>query len=159
VSDKPRILFLCTGNACRSQMAEAILRDRAGDRIEALSAGSHPAGYIHPLAVKTMQAMGIPMEGHRSKSWQEFRQEPPDIVITVCEQAADEVCPHWPDVPVLAHWPLPDPVGYPGPEPERLAFCRRIAERLCAMIDRLLALPIEQNPSDLAQRIQQIAQP
>ncbi len=157
MQNRPRILFLCTGNSCRSQMAEAILRDRAGERIEALSAGSHPAGYVHPLAAKTMQRMRICMAGQRSKSWSEFREAPPDIVIAVCDHAASEVCPHWPNVPVMAHWSLPDPVGYPGTEEERLEFCGQIARRLCDMIDCLLALPIEQMPSDLESRIRRIA--
>ncbi len=153
MANKRRILFLCTGNSCRSQMAEAILRHLAGDRFTATSAGSDPAGFVHPLAIEVLQHMGIPLHDPRSKSWDEFAQTPVDAVITLCDDAAGEVCPTWPGDPVCAHWSLPDPAGHLGAEKERLELALRIAGRLRTKIEALLKLDWSTNRADLAERL------
>lgn len=154
---KPRILFLCTANCCRSQMAEAILKHIASDRIEVLSAGSTPAGYIHPLVFDALEQLGIPVENQTSKSWEEFRDSPPDLLITVCESAAGEVCPVWPDCPATAHWPLPDPVMLVESEQDRIDAARRVAERLQLKLQRLAQLDWEhKSPQDLLPQIEQL---
>jgi len=140
MNPRPRILFLCTGNACRSQMAEAILRHLAPSRFEALSAGSTPAGFIHPLAIGALEDLGIPLVGQRSKSWLEFRDHPPDVLITVCDSAAGEVCPAWPGRPPTAHWPLPDPAMHPGPDAECRTQARAVAQTLLDRLKRMIEL-------------------
>ncbi|MER3400635.1 MAG: phosphate transport system regulatory protein PhoU [Thermoflexus sp.] len=105
---KARVLVLCTGNAARSQMAEGLIRAALGDRVEVFSAGTHPAGYVHPLAVQAMREIGIDISHHRSKSVQEFLGQPFDLVLTVCDQAAEE-CPAWPGQGERMH------IGYPDP--------------------------------------------
>lgn len=134
---RPSVLFVCTGNACRSQMAEAICRHLAGDRIDVHSCGSHPAGYIHPLAVATLERMGISLAGQHSKSWDEYLHRDFDVVVTVCE-SADALCPVFPGGGVKVHWPMPDPSFMPGSEDERLDFCHRVAQRLELKIGRMI---------------------
>lgn len=138
--DKFRVLFLCTGNACRSQMAEAMLRHDAGELFTVFSAGSHPAGYIHALATETMKAMGIPMKDQWSKSWDEFTGGEMDLIVTLCDHAAGTPCPVWPGNPLRVHWSLPDPSFREGTPTERLAFARQIAEDLRAKLDTLTDL-------------------
>ena len=145
---KTSVLFLCTGNACRSQMAEALLRHHGGDRFEALSAGSHPAGFITPLARDVMQHLGVSMEGQRSKSWNEFANRPIDLVITLCDDAAATPCPVWPGTPVRAHWSLPDPTFHAGTPEERFAFALAVARRLQRKIRALVDLPVRDLPPD-----------
>ena len=116
---QPRnVLFLCTGNSARSILAEAILnRDGAG-RYRAFSAGSHPKGEVHPAALELLVHLGLPTEGYRSKSWDEFAApgaSPLDLIVTVCDNAAGEVCPIWPGKPAKAHWGIPDPAAVEGP--------------------------------------------
>jgi arsenate reductase len=137
---KTTILFLCTGNACRSQMAEALLRFEGGERYEVLSAGSQPAGFVHGLAIDTMAAMHVPMVDAESKSWDEFRDCAVDAVITLCDNAAAETCPVWPGSPLTAHWSLPDPAYHPGSPQQRLDFCMTVATRLRDKIRGLVAL-------------------
>jgi protein-tyrosine-phosphatase len=105
---KKTILFLCTGNAARSQMAEALARLDHGDRIEAVSAGSHPAGMVHPEAVRAIGALGPDISGARSKSADEFRDTDFDVVVTVCDSAAQD-CPIWPNAKRIEHWSIEDP--------------------------------------------------
>jgi len=106
--DKVKILFLCTGNAARSQMAEAIARLEHGDLFDAVSAGSKPTGWVHPLAVQAMEALGADMSTQTSKSASEFLDKPFDWVVTVCDSAADD-CPVWSGAKNLLHWSIEDP--------------------------------------------------
>ena len=105
---KKRILVLCTGNAARSQMAEAIASAFHGDVVDAVSAGSRPAGFVHPLAVRAMAEVGVDISGAESKSADRFIEEPFDVVVTVCDSAAQD-CPAWPGARRIEHWPIEDP--------------------------------------------------
>lgn len=139
------VLFICTGNSARSIIAEALMRELGAGRFVAYSAGSHPKGEVHPLALETLQTFGVSREGLRSKGWEEFsRPGAPalDFVFTVCDQAAGEVCPVWPGQPLTAHWGLPDPAAAEGdPAVRRRAF----VDTFVAMkrrIELMLSLPI-----------------
>lgn len=134
--DKRRVLFLCTGNSCRSQMAEAIVNARLGDRWQAFSAGSRPEGYVHPLAVKALQEIGIEHHG-RSKSVDEFRGQSFDLVVTLCDQAA-EACPVWLGSGRKIHLPFPDPFTAQGNEAEKLAAYRSVRDEMYPAILELL---------------------
>lgn len=156
------VLFLCTGNSARSIMAEAILKRKGLPNFMAYSAGSHPAGSVHPEAIKQIEAARLPADGLRSKSWDEFtRPGAPhlDFVFTVCDNAAKEVCPVWPGQPMTAHWGIPDPAAVKGTPEEvsrafREAFLtldRRISIFLClplASLDRL-AIKKEIDPAKM----------
>ena len=125
-----RILFLCTGNSARSQMAEALLRSIAGDHFEAASAGTHPTG-LNPMTIEVMQELGIDIRHHRSKSVEEFLSQEFDYVITVCDRAK-ETCPVFPGARYLRHWSFDDPAAA-APENRREVFQRvrdEIRERL-----------------------------
>jgi len=132
-----RILFLCTHNSARSQMAEAILRALGGDRVEAASAGTEVTR-VHPLAVREMAERGIGMGGQRSKHLDELLGERFDTVVTVCDSAA-ESCPVFPGAPKRLHWSLPDPSAVEGPEEVRAAAFQRAADELTARIRDLLS--------------------
>jgi arsenate reductase len=120
-----RVLFLCTGNSCRSIMAEALLAHYGGDGFLASSAGSFPTDKVHPLSLETLKARGIATQGFRSKSWDEFSGQRIDIVITVCDAAAGEACPLFPGTPIKAHWGVEDPAKFIGtPEKTRAEFTR-----------------------------------
>ena len=120
------VLFLCTGNSARSILAECILNREGRGRFKAFSAGSHPKGQVHPFAIDLLKKMNHPTAGLRSKSWDEFAAEGApqlDFVFTVCDNAANEVCPIWPGQPITAHWGVPDPAAAEGSDAERhLAF-------------------------------------
>jgi arsenate reductase len=126
---KPHILILCTGNSCRSQMAEAILRAVAADLVEVHSAGAKPAGHVHPLAIKVMQEIGLDISQQRSKPLSEFLQTPVHTVITVCSQA-DEACPIFPGQVNRHHWAFDDPAKAVGSEAEVLAVFRRVRDEI-----------------------------
>ena len=144
-------LFLCTGNSARSILAEAILNREGKGRFTAYSAGSQPKGAVHPFALDLLKRMNHPTDGLRSKSWEEFSGAGApelDFVFTVCDNAANEVCPVWPGQPMTAHWGIPDPAAAEGTEAERrLAFAdtyRQLSNRISiftslpiASLDRL----------------------
>jgi len=141
-----RTLFLCTGNSARSILAEAILRKHGGERFRAFSAGSRPAGRVHPVALEVLREYGHETEGLRSKSWDALAgPDAPalDFVFTVCDQAAGETCPVWPGQPMTAHWGMPDPAACAGPPGEQRAVFRRAYVELERRIDLLTQLPIE----------------
>jgi len=126
---KPAVLILCTGNSCRSHMAEAILRAAAGDLLDVCSAGSHPAGYVHPKALVALEEIGLDASGHRSKHLNEFLDRPIDTVITVCGRA-DEVCPVFPGQRQRYHWGFDDPAHASGTDEEVMAEFRRVRDEI-----------------------------
>jgi len=126
---KPLILILCTGNSCRSHMAEGILRQVAGDVLNVQSAGSKPAGFVHPLAIQVMAEIGIDISGHRSKHLNEFLNRNVETVITVCGKA-DHVCPMFPGQVNRHHWGFDDPAHAAGTEAEKLAVFRRVRDEI-----------------------------
>lgn len=155
------VLFLCTGNCARSIMAECALNRLGEGRLRAFSAGSHPRGEVHPLARELLRRFGHETAGLRSKSWDEFAapQAPRlDCVITVCDNAAGEVCPVWPGGPANAHWSIDDPAACAGSdEDKREAFARAYVE-LERRIRRLARLPIESlNRASIARLAAEIA--
>jgi arsenate reductase len=131
--DKSRVLFLCTHNSARSQMAEALLRARAGDRFEVASAGTE-ATRVHPLAARVMAEIGLDLSGHRSKTVDELLDRPWDHVVTVCD-GARERCPVFPARTHRLHWSFPDPSQAQGSEAERLAAFRDVRDRIRSRID------------------------
>lgn len=156
---KRHILFVCTGNCCRSQMAEAILARLGADRFAAHSAGSNPAGWVHPLVEASLAALGIalPVDA-RSKSWDEFENRPIDWVITLCDSAAREV-PDWMKRRPITHWSTPDPSFAPGTDEDRLVAAMRVAERLVLKIERLVALDFDRlDEATLQARLNEISQ-
>lgn len=121
-----KVLVLCTGNSCRSHLAEALINARLGGRWQAMSAGTAPAGYVHPLAIRALAEIGIPHEG-RSKSADEFREVAFDVVITVCDDAAEN-CPVWLGPGRRVHLGFPDPAKATGTEDEQMAVFRAVRE-------------------------------
>ena len=117
-SDGFKVLVLCTGNSCRSVLAEALINGLARGQYRAWSAGSHPAGYVHPKSIETLMRHGIDPGQPRSKSWNECAEESFDLVITVCDQAAGESCPLFHGTPKKLHWSTPDPATVTGSEAE-----------------------------------------
>lgn len=143
-----RILFLCTHNSSRSQMAEGLLRTHGGSDFQVFSAGTQP-GIVHPLAIKAMQELGINLSGQRSKGIEEFANEPPmDQVITVCHEA-QEACPFFPGARKQVHWGFPDPSRVTGSEEERLAAFRHIRDLLDAKINQFLGHNPSYSPEQL----------
>jgi len=127
--NKPLVLILCTGNSCRSHLGEGILRAAAGDLVDVASAGSKPAGYVHPLAIRAMQEIGIDLTAHRSKHLNEFLDRPVQTVITVCGNA-DQVCPVFPGQMHRHHWGFDDPAPATGTEDEQFAVFRRVRDEI-----------------------------
>jgi len=126
---KPLVLILCTGNSCRSHLAEGILRAAAGDFLEVASAGSNPAGYVHPLAIQVMREIGMDISSHRSKHLNEFLSHPVETVITVCGNA-DQACLTFPGQVNRHHWPFDDPAKATGTDEEKLAVFRRVRDEI-----------------------------
>jgi arsenate reductase len=140
------VLFICTGNSARSILAEGLLNGLGRGRFRAYSAGSHPKGTVHPLALKELARLRVPTDGFRSKSWDEFTQPGApemDLVVTVCDQAAGELCPMWPGQPVTAHWGMPDPAAVDGPEEVREQAFLDAAITIRRRLELMLALPME----------------
>ena len=140
---KKNVLVLCTGNSARSQMAEGIINHLLAGSWRAVSAGTKPVGYVHPLAIYVMSELGIDIAGHHSKSTDEFRGQRFDQIITVCDNAAGEACPFWPGKPVSAHWGVPDPAAVEGSEEQRLKAFKDAALILRRRIELFLSLPLQ----------------
>ena len=139
------VLFLCTGNSARSILAEALLNAHGRGRFRGYSAGSHPKGAVHPEALALLERVGLPIEGLRSKSWDEFAAPGApelDFVFTVCDNAGGETCPIWPGKPVTAHWGIEDPAAVTGSPIEVGAAFTRAMEYLRNRIDAFTSLPL-----------------
>ena len=139
------VLFLCTWNSARSIMAEAIMRRKGFPNFTAFSAGSHPAGFVHPEALRQIEAAHLSTEDLRSKSWDEFSGPealPLNFVFTVCDKAASEVCPFWPGQPMTAHWGIPDPAAAKGTQEEIEQAFSRAFVTLDRRISLFLCLPL-----------------
>jgi protein-tyrosine-phosphatase len=156
-SDRPlRLLFVCTGNSARSQIAQAVLNRKGRGRFLAESAGSQPAARVHPMAIATLESHGIPFAGHPPQGIEQVMGQPWDFVITVCDRAK-ESCPIFPGQPVLAHWGMPDPAEATGTEAERQRVFDDTLVLIGRRIDLLLALPIDKlEKLVLQQRVNQI---
>ncbi len=128
-TEKPTVLILCTGNSCRSHLAEGLLRAAAGDRFNVQSAGSKPAGYVHPLSIKVMQEIGIDISKQHSKHMDEFLKQDVETVITVCGNA-DQACPVFPGQVNRHHWPFVDPAHAKGTEEEILNVFRQVRDQI-----------------------------
>lgn len=157
-SDRPlSVLFLCTGNSARSILAEQLLNQRGRGRFRAYSAGSHPRGTVHPIALEVLRDEQLPTDGLRSKSWDEFAAPgapPLDVVITVCDDAAGEVCPVWPGAPLTAHWGIADPAAATGSPADRRQAFEQAYRTLDRGIRALVELPIESlDRAQLSERI------
>lgn len=140
------VLFLCTGNSARSIMAEALVTVLGQGRFTGYSAGSHPAGEVHPFAIEMIANTGYDLSRLRSKSWDEFaRPDAPamDFVITVCDNAAGEVCPYWPGNPATAHWGYEDPAAVTGSDEQKRDAFRKVFQQIAARTRLLVALPME----------------
>ena len=151
------ILVLCTGNSCRSVMVEGLLNHYGKDKVLAFSAGSFPTGNVHPMSLATLKRHGMNDQGYRSKSWDEFKDQPIDILITVCDNAAGEICPIFPSKPIKAHWGVPDPAHFQGTPAEIEAEFDRVFAILERRILALVALPLEQiDNNELQQKLNEI---
>lgn len=154
------VLFLCTGNSARSIMAESLLNHLGHGRFKGYSAGSHPKGAVHPIALELLKQEQLPTEGIRSKWMDEFAEPgapPLDFVFTVCDNAAGQACPYWPGGPVTAHWGVPDPAVVEGEEEDKWIAFRAAFHALQLRIKLFTSLPIESmSPDALKERIDAI---
>lgn len=132
-----RVLFLCTGNSCRSHMAEGLLRALGGERFEAFSAGAKPAGYVHPLAIKAMQELNIDISRHASKSLNVFEGQKFDQLITVCDNAR-EACPTYAGAENQLHWSFDDPAHTQGSEEQKMKVFRRVRDEMRSRIEEFV---------------------
>lgn len=139
-----KFLFICTHNRCRSILCEAITNHLSSDRIKAYSAGSQPANKVHPLSLKYLNEKGITTEGLKSQSWDDFEAIKPDVVITVCDNAANEACPLWFGNSVQVHWGLPDPSKLQGTEAEIKNAFFSVISTIETRIEKVLALNLEE---------------
>ncbi len=147
------LLFLCTGNSCRSIMAEGILNHHGKGKYRAFSAGSFPSGKVHPMSLATLERHGMQSYGYESKSWDIFQNlEALNIVITVCDNAAGETCPIFPGAPIKAHWGAPDPAHFEGTTDEIEAEFDRVFDILERRIKALIALNAENMDKDKLQK-------
>ncbi len=153
-----KILILCTGNSCRSIMAEGLFNHHGKNKIIAFSAGSFPTGKVHPMSLSTLEKHSIYGQNYRSKSWDEFKDKNIDIVITVCDNAAGETCPIFPTSPVKAHWGVPDPAHFQGTAAEIEAEFERVFTMLEKRVKAFLQLPFEaMSKETLQQKLYEIA--
>jgi len=139
------VLFLCTGNSARSILAESLLNALGRGRFQAFSAGSFPKRQVHPLALELLKRMKLPSEGFRSKSWDEFAAAgapPLDFIITVCDNAAGELCPIWAGKPMTAHWGIADPAAVEGSDADKAFAFRKALKELETRVKLFTALPI-----------------
>jgi arsenate reductase len=139
------VLFLCTGNSARSILAEAIMNKWGRGQFHGYSAGSHPNGKVNPLALELLQRLDFPIDGLRSKSWDEFAAPNDvhfDFVFTVCDNAAGETCPVWPGQPMTAHWGIPDPAAVEGSDLEKKFAFRQAFKAMETRIKLFLSLPL-----------------
>jgi protein-tyrosine-phosphatase len=139
------VLFLCTGNSARSIMAEAVMNRLGQGKFKSHSAGSHPAGQVHPYALDLLQRLNHPTAGLRSKAWDEFAAPGApqmDFVFTVCDNAAGEVCPIWPGQPMTAHWPFQDPAAFEGTEAEKRQLFADVYGQIHNRVAIFVNLPI-----------------
>ncbi|GGY67209.1 arsenate reductase ArsC [Pseudoduganella albidiflava] len=139
------VLFLCTGNAVRSIMAEALVATMGNGRFRGFSAGSHPAGSVDPLALEQIRPTGYPLDQLRSKSWDEFAEPGApemDFIFTVCDDAAGEACPYWPGHPITAHWDVEDPAAATGTEEHRRAAYHQAFHQIRARMGIFVSLPL-----------------
>ena len=139
------VLFLCTGNSARSIMAEALLTTMGKGRFQGFSAGSHPGGVVNPFAIEQVQQIGYPTENLRSKSWDEFAQPGApkmDFIITVCDNAAGEVCPIWPGQPISAHWGFEDPAAAQGTDADKRCVFEKVYREIMSRVHVFLELPL-----------------
>lgn len=143
---KPLILILCTGNSCRSHLAEGLLRRALGDDFAVASAGSNPAGYVHPLAIKAMAEIGIDIAAHRSKHLNEFLDQQVETVITVCGNA-DQACPLFPGQMNRHHWGFDDPAHATGSEEEQMQVFRRVRDEIARVFQAYAAGRLDQRAS------------
>ena len=136
------ILFLCTGNSCRSVLAESYMQHAGAGKWSAFSAGAAPTGTVHPLALQTLEELGFPHQGFSSKSWDVFatNEWKMDVIVTVCDNAAGEACPVWLGHPATHHWPFPDPASFTGTLEECRAHFRDVFEMIRVRIDEFLRL-------------------
>jgi arsenate reductase len=140
------ILVLCTGNSARSIMGEALFNTLGAGRFKAYSAGSHPSGRVNPFAIEQVRALGYPVDGLRSKSWDEFAlpgAPQMDFIVTVCDNAAGEVCPIWPGHPITAHWGFADPAAVEGSDEVKRAAFAQTLRQIRNRVQLFLSLPLE----------------
>jgi len=145
-----KILYICTHNRCRSILSEAITNHLSDGSLQAFSAGSQPAGEVHPLSLKYLAEKGISIEGLQSQSWDDFEGDQPDIVVTVCDNAANEACPVWFGNTIKVHWGLPDPSKLEGSEEQLRDAFFSVIDTIEQRIKAILALHLE--PMTKAQR-------
>ena len=138
-----KLLFICTHNRCRSIIAEAVTNHVGGDRLQARSAGSQPSGEVHPLSIKYLREAGIPTDDLCSQSWDDHEKWAPDVVITVCDQAAGEQCPVWFGRSLKVHWGLADPSRLEGSEEDVAAAFRQTIATLGERVEQVLARDLE----------------
>lgn len=146
MSDKTyNVLFLCTGNSARSIMAEALVTTMGKGQFKGFSAGSHPGGVVNPFAIEQVKQTGYPTENLRSKSWDEYaKSDAPkmDFIITVCDNAAGEVCPIWPGQPISAHWGFEDPAAAQGSDEDKRRVFEKVYRQIMGRVHGFLSLPL-----------------